>query len=218
MSKTEPIEMPVPIKVDFADCDFDPDNPNKMSEEQELGMDAMLEEYGFVENIIVSPKNDNGRRLYHHGEHRAKRLMLKGNTWAWGVERDLTDEAHRLLRQGLNKLHGTHDAKMDEKEYQILDKAGKLKMLALLIAQPVEQLMVEKNLPTITKDKNMIQHHKDTFLQGTLKQLYFIFDNASYELIMPRLDRIKEHAGVKENTDLFIALVDSYEEANFKEE
>jgi len=213
----EPIEMPQPIKVYFADCDFDPDNPNQVSEEQESGIDAMLEKYGFVDNIIVSPKNDEGRRIYHHGEHRSKRLILKGNTWAWGVERDLTDADHRLLRQGMNKLHGTHDLEMDKKEYEILQNAGQLEMLAVLIAQPVEQLMVEKEITTVTKDASMLDHHEDTFKNGNLKQLYFIFDNAGYEAIMIRLEKIKTHADVKENTDLFLKLVESYETNNLTE-
>lgn len=205
------IEMPEPVKVYFKDCDFDPENPNQMSEEQELGMDNMLEKFGFVENIIVSPKDEKGRRLFHHGEHRSKRLMLKGNTWAWGVERDLSDEDHRLIRQGMNKLHGTHDTDMDAKEYQILQKAGQLKMLAILIAQPVEQLMVEKQMTAVTQDKEMIQHHEETFLQGALKQLYFIFSNEQYEALMPRIEAIIKHMKVDTNTEMFLQLVSSYE-------
>ena len=209
--------MPEPTKVFFKDLDFDPDNPNQMSEEQELGMDSMLSKFGFLENIIVQPKNDEGRQLIHHGEHRVRRLMKAGNEWAWGVERTLTPEEHRLLRQGMNKLHGTHDAEMDKKEYKILEEAGQLEQLAILIAQPKEQLMVEKDImPTIEKDAPMLQHHKDTFEHGNLKQLMFIFDNEGYEAIMERLDVIKKEMNPETNTDLFLMLVENYENNNIK--
>lgn len=210
--------MPEPVKVYFKNLVFDPDNPNQMSEEQETGMDAMLHEYGFVENIIVQPKDDKGMQLIHHGEHRIKRLMNAGNKWAWGVERDLTSEQHRLLRQGMNKLHGTHDPEKDAKEYEILQKAGQLDMLSILIAQPVEQLMVEKQIAPVTKDVDPIQHHENIFLHGNMKSLHFLFDNDGYENIMPRLDKIIEHTKIDNNTDVFIKLVETFEKYNFNQE
>jgi len=212
------IEMPEPVKVYFKNLVFDPDNPNQMSEEQEAGMDAMLLQFGFVENIIVQPKDEEGKQLIHHGEHRVKRLIKAGNEWAWGVERDLTPEKHRLIRQGMNKLHGTHDPDKDAKEYEILQKAGQLEQLSLLIAQPVEQLMVEKQIAPVTKDAEMIKHHEETFLEGNMKALHFLFDNEGFINIMPRLDKIIKHMNIKNNTDMFIALVSNYEEHNITEE
>ena len=206
--------MPEPVKVQFKDLQFDEDNPNQMSPEQEAGLDAMLSRFGFLENIIVSPKDKKGKQLIHHGEHRIKALMKAGNTWAWGVVKDLTPEEHRLLRQGMNKLHGTHDADMDAKEYQELQKTGQLEALAILIAQPVEQLLVEKQLPTITKDAEMIEHHKETFLQGVLKQLYFIFDNEQYEALMPRIEAIIKRMKVETNTEMFMELISTYEKTH----
>ncbi len=205
------IEMPEPTKVLFKDLMFDDENPNQMSEEQEAGLDAMLTKFGFLENIIVSPKNEKDQQLIHHGEHRVRGLMKAGNEWAWGVVKDLTAEEHRLLRQGMNKLHGTHDADLDAKEYQSLQKAGQLELLSILIAQPVEQLLVEKNIVAVTKDAPMIEHHKETFLQGTLKQLYFIFDNEQYEALMPRIEAIIKRMMVDTNTEMFLELVSSYE-------
>jgi len=209
--------MPEPVKVYFKDLIFDPDNPNQMSEEQEAGLDTMLSKFGFLENIIVQPKDENGKQLIHHGEHRVKRLIKAGNEWAWGIERNLSDIDHRLLRQGMNKGHGTHDSKMDIAEYERIQEAGALDMLSIIVAQPKEQLLVEKNMVPITKDAPMLDHHKETFQHGNLKQLYFIFDNEGYVAMMERLDKIKEHSGVTENTDLFEALVSNYEENNLKE-
>lgn len=209
--------MPQPTKIYFKDLVFDKDNPNQMSEEQEAGLDAMLSQFGFLENIIVQPKDDKGKQLIHHGEHRVKRLMKAGNEWAWGVVKELSEAEHRLLRQGMNKLHGTHDAKMDTLEYQELEKQGMLDVLSLIIAQPKEQLMVEKDMVPLEKDPPMLAHHKDTFEHGNLKQLYFIFDNKGYEEIMARLERIIKDMKVDNNTDMFIKLVDSYEDNHFKE-
>lgn len=209
--------MPAPVKVYFKDLIFDEENPNQMSEEQEAGLDAMLSKFGFLENIIVQPKNEDGKQLIHHGEHRVKRLMKAGNEWAWGVEKNLTNAEHRLLRQGMNKLHGTHDAKMDAVEYQQLQEEGQLSILSILIAQPEEQLIVEKDLTILEKDAPMLAHHKDTFEHGNLKQLYFIFDNSGYEAMMGRLEKIRKVMNPDTNTALFEGLVENYEENNFKE-
>lgn len=215
-TKQKLVDMPAPVKIYFKDLIFDKDNPNQMSEEQETGLDQMLGKFGFLENIIVSPKDKRGKQLIHHGEHRTKRLMNAGNTWAWGIVKKLTTAEHRLLRQGMNKLHGTHDAEMDAKEYKVLQNQGQLDMLAALIAQPVEQLMVEKDLVIVTKDKEMLDHHEDTFLHGNLKQLHFIFDNATYEKMMKRLEKVIAHMKVSNNTDMFEKLVSNYEKNNLK--
>jgi len=91
-------------------------------------------------------------------------------------------------------------------------------MLSVLIAQPVEQLMVEKEIVPVTKDQEMLEHHEDTFLHGNMKSLHFLFDNDGYENIMPRLDKIIKFSKIDNNTDLFIKLVENFEEHNFKEE
>lgn len=142
--------------------------------------------------------------------------MEAGNTWAWGYVRKLTSTDHRLLRQGMNKLRGTHDPEMDAEEYKVLQNSGQLEILATLIAQPVEQLLVEKDMVMVTKDKEMIQHHEDTFLKGNLKQLYFIFDNDTFEKLMPKIEKIMSNMKVDNNTDMFLKLVESYEKNNLK--
>lgn len=210
--------MPQAIKMFLKDFEFDEENPNQMSEEQESGLDKALSKFGFLENIIASPLNENGKRKIHHGEHRIKSLIKSGNEWVWGIEKDLTDAEHRLLRQSMNKLHGTHDAKMDAAEYEILQEQGQLELLSVLIAQPKEQLIVEKELAVpITKDAAMLDHHKETFQHGQLKQLYFIFDNEGYVDIMNRLAKIKEKEKPETNTDLFLLLVENYEKNNIEE-
>lgn len=213
---TKVVDMPKPTKIFFKNLIFDKDNPNQMSEEQESGLDNMLSKFGFLENIIVSTKDKQGKQMIHHGEHRTRRLMEAGNTWAWGIVKKLSLVEHRLLRQGMNKLHGTHDAAMDSAEYQYLQQQGQLEMLSVLIAQPVEQLMVEKEMVNVTKDPLMVKHHEETFLEGNLKQLYFIFDNKGYELMMARLDKIIAHMKVDNNTDMFEGLVADYEKNNLK--
>lgn len=216
MAKNKLVEMPSPTKIYFKNLIFDKNNPNQMSEEQETGLDNMLSKFGFLEPIIVAPLDKKGKQLIHHGEHRVKRLMEAGNTWAWGIVKKLTSTEHRLLRQGMNKLRGTHDPEMDAEEYRVIQKSGQLEILATLIAQPVEQLLVEKDLVLVTKDKEMIQHHRDTFLEGNLKQLYFIFDNKTYEKLMPRIEKIVSYMKVDNNTDMFMKLVDSYEKNHLK--
>lgn len=214
---TEQIAMPEPVKVYFENLIFDEDNPNQMSEEQETGLDNMFKKFGFLEPIIIEPLVTGKKQLIHHGEHRVRRLMKLGNTWAWGIEKQLSEVDHKLLRQGMNKLQGAHDPKKDAAEFQFIQEQGQLGILAVLIAQPEEQLIVEKDLVIVEKDVLMKPVHADSYIHGNLKQLYFIFDNKQYADIMTRLTKVIEHMNVENNTDMFVKLVENYETDFIKE-
>lgn len=210
------IEMPPPVKVFLKDLVFDPDNPNEMSEEQEAGLDEMFGRFGFLAPIIVAPKDKKGKQLIHHGEHRVKRLLLAGNEWVWGYVLKLTNLEHRMLRQGMNKTHGEHNPEKDAKEIAFIQNKGMLTIFAKLIGQKEELLEVNQEVVLVTKDKEMLQHHHDTFLEGNLKQFHFIFTNDQYEKLMPRVEKIIQHMQVDNNTDMFYKLVETYENTYLK--
>lgn len=215
-NKTKGIEMPPPTKIYLKNLVFDPDNPNEMSDEQESALDAMFEKFGFLSPVVVAPTDSKGKQLIHHGEHRCRRLMEAGNTWVWGYAKKLSAADHKLLRQGMNKTHGEHTPEKDAVEIGWFQKKGMLEMLSKLTGQPKELLELNQETVLVTQDKEMIQHHKETFLEGNLKQLYFVFSNEQYEKLMPRIDKIIKHSKVDNNTDMFLGLVKCYENTHLK--
>ena len=111
----------------------------------------------------------------------------------------------------MNKLRGSHDPEKDRLELAFFAKQNKLDFLSQLIAQPKEQLIIAQQVaPIITTDKGMIDHHHDTFLEGTIKQLYFMFNNEQYEKIMPKMAKLEKIMKTANHTDIFISLVNFY--------
>lgn len=206
------IEMPSPQKIFLKNLVTDPDNPNEMSTEQEQALDALMKRYGFLSPVVVGTKDRKGKQIIHNGEHRVKKLLAAGNTWTWGYVKKLSSLDHRMLRQGMNKTHGEHEATKDALEIAAIQKKGMLSIFATLIGQPEELLEVNQEVILATKDADMMDYRKNNFLEGNLKQLYFMFDNKQYEKIMPRIEKIMAHMKVDNNTDMFVGLLDCYED------
>jgi len=201
-----------PVLITLANCIFDPENPNEQSDEQEKSMGNSLHTFGYLGDlIVVNTPDKKGKNLVHHGEHRIKKLIEEGVEKAYGFIEKMSKFQHKVYRQVMNKLHGTHDPVKDRLELEYFAKQNKLSFLSELIAQPVEQLILEQETtPIINTDKSMIEHHEDTFLHGKLKQLHFIFDNEGFAKIMPKIDMIMKDFKTDNHTDCFIKLVDFY--------
>lgn len=199
-----------PVEIVLADCIFDEDNPNEMSDEQEASLGVSLHEFGYLGDlIVVEPKNKKGKHFVHHGEHRIKKLMDEGVTKAWGFVQKMNALQHRAYRQAMNKLKGTHDPEKDKIELAFFAKQHKLEFLSSLIAQPKEQLIIEEK-PEITVDKPMIEHYHDTFLDGNLKQIHLIFKNADYEKFLPKAQTVMKKLNVDNHTDMVVKLVTNF--------
>ena len=212
------IKMVEPEKIILTNCIFDKDNPNEMSDEQTTSLGYSLTEFGYLGDlIVVEPLDKKGKHFVHHGEHRIKKLIESGNTWAWGFIQKMSKLKHKAYRQAMNKLRGSHDPEKDRLELAFFAKQNKLDFLSQLIAQPKEQLIIAQQVaPIITTDKGMIGHHHDTFLEGTIKQLYFMFNNEQYEKIMPKMAKLEKIMKTANHTDIFIRLVNFYLNNNKK--
>jgi hypothetical protein len=205
--------MQKPEKIWLKNCVFDDTNPNEMSEEQEAALDKSLRKWTYLGDlVVVSVKDKNGKQLVHHGEHRIKKLLKAGNQWAWGYAKKFTLLDHKAFRQTMNLLHGIHDPEKQRAELQIFAAKNKLDFLEQLTAHPKEEfiLATETPLNLTTTDAPMIDHHEDTFLHGNIKQLYFMFTNEQFEVIMPKVDSIMKDFDTDNHTDMFVKLVDFY--------
>ena len=116
----------------------------------------------------------------------------------------------------MNKTHGEHEATKDALEIAAIQNKGMLSLFSKLIGQPEELLEVNQEVILATKDADMMDYRKNNFLEGNLKQLYFMFDNKQYEKIMPRIEKIMAHLKVDNNTDMFVGLLDCYEDTYLK--
>jgi len=206
------IQMAKPVKIILANCIFDEENPNEMSDEQETSLGKSMRKWDYIGDlIVVDPPDKNGKQLIHHGEHKVKELLKAGNKWAWGFIKKMNKLEHKAFRQTMNLLHGQHDPEKQRAELQYFAEKNKLDFLSELIAMPKEQLLIEtETAPVVTEDPPMIDHHEDTFLNGMLKQFHFVFKNDEFEKIMKKVDIINKDFKTDNNTDMFTKLVDWY--------
>lgn len=124
------------VKVKIADLKLDPDNPNEMSKEQMDGLRKSMERFGYLTPIVIDQDNNIA-----DGEHRVLVYKEFGMTEILAFRVEFADDSERrLLRQVMNKLHGEHEKVRDANELLVLFQNRKLDDLALLIAQPKEDL------------------------------------------------------------------------------
>ncbi len=192
---------------------FDETNPNEMSEEQEQALDLAMRKFGFLAPVILQDKNKKGEYKCIDGEHRIKKYLTYGKKQINAYVLDVSKVDAKILRQVMNKLRGQHDKKKDADEFSIIDVRGKLNVLASLIARPREMLELDVKPEVVEKFKEGAQvHNEETFLHGNVKQMYFVFDNATYEDVLVRVERIMKEKKFKNHTQMFMELLKVYEE------
>ncbi len=189
---------------------FDDNNPNEMSDEQMAALGATLEKFGNLAPVILSEPSKKGEYTVIDGEHRVRVYIDKGikKIPAHVINASRIDK--KILRQVMNKLRGQHDPAKDEEEFLKINNGNGLELLSKLLGEPKEQFLLTQSESSV--DPNPLGHHEDTFLTGNLKQLFLMFNNEEYENLMPRLDTIKQQMGVTDNTEMFMRLVQFYED------
>lgn len=216
--KKIPVKMNTPVKVILKNCVFDKANPNTQSDKQFASLGKSFKEFGYLGDlIVVEPLNKNKKHFVHHGEHRIKKLIDAGNTWAWGFIEKMTTLQHKAYRQTMNKLSGSHDLRKDKKELEFFAKNNKLSFLASLIAQPKEMLILEQESLPIKEDTSMIlsrnnnkKNKKKTISNTSKKRISIAFSDEQYPKIMLKIKKIKSQMKINSDTDLFIKLVNNY--------
>jgi len=142
-------------KVKISDLKPDPDNPNKLSKEQEKALRTAIQRFGYLVPIIINENYEVG-----DGSHRIevyKELGIK-EIPAYIVPKINDDIERRLLRQTMNKLRGEHEIKLDADEIALIFQNDKLDNLAELIATERESL---ENI--LTKHKGIEFQREDNF-------------------------------------------------------
>lgn len=62
-------------------------------------------------------------------------------------------------------------------------------------------------------DENTVDESFNTFLNNTIKQIVLYFESEQYENIVNRLNNLRNAMGVESNTEVFIKLLEHYENA-----
>jgi hypothetical protein len=202
---------------------FDDKNPNVMTEAQEKGLSKSHDQLGILEDLIIREKDN----LCVDGEHRAKDAIKKGEKtypaiilkeqWIKDTMKAMklkeADVVKIFIRQVKNKLHGQHQAEKEQMEFMIVQNDDGSKMLSEFLGQPEEQVIV-KFTDEKAIDQNIMNDRADSFLEGSIKQIYLFFSNEDYENIIPRLKELMTRFDVDNHTDLVKKLVEHAENNN----
>jgi hypothetical protein len=213
-----------PIKnINIDRLQFDPANPNQLTSQQEHGLRRSIEKFGYLVPIIVTKDY-----MIADGEHRARIYKDMGykEIPAFVVDKLVTDEDRKLLRQTMNKLHGKHDLEMDIQELKGLYEydAHSLQTILAIDQNAMNDLkdILEQEKPIKSsygvtqiddkrvEDFNPIGRHADTYLHGNVKQITLIFSNDEFSDLMPKLQQLYKRFSVENNTDLFLKMVASF--------
>jgi len=113
MSEIEDNEI---IEVAIDDVKLDPDNPNKMTQREEDGLEASMKGKSGYANLIAVDAN----MIIVNGEHRYNKLKASGRTKIKVIKLNKIKTAteRKFERQIQNKLHGRFDKKMELEEYK----------------------------------------------------------------------------------------------------
>ena len=196
------------VKIDIDKIKIDSTNPNVMNDDEMKALQKTMDKFGYLAPVILDKKYK-----VVDGEHRVKiyERLGKKTIPAYVIDVDKYDQ--KILRQVMNKLRGEHDILKDSKEFNILEKANRLDDLAGFLAKDEKDFLRMADEPTKDDefDANPMDHHKDHYLHGNIKQIMIYFDNEEFEKIMPKIEKIMEVEEVTTHTDVFYKLLEFYE-------
>jgi DNA repair exonuclease SbcCD ATPase subunit len=99
---------------------IDGDNPNRMSKQERDALRNNLTKYGWNMPIITDMN-----LLIADGEQKLAVAREIGLTRVPVLKKELSDTDRRIIRQSMNKLHGTHEEGLDIEEFKrILPEVG----------------------------------------------------------------------------------------------
>jgi len=125
------------ILVPVKEIKRDPSNPNIMKPEQMAALERSMLSFGDVVPIILDQN-----KMIADGEHRLDILMKYGFQQVPCFIVNLkTDEERRMLRQVMNKLHGSHDPEKDVQEIRQLYDKELLPELSKLLAKDEDHFL-----------------------------------------------------------------------------
>lgn len=181
-------------------------NPRLLSEKEYEELKKSLERFGLVDPVIVN-SNPERKNIIIGGHQRMRVWQDLGNETIPVVYLNLTEAQERELNLRLNKNtgHWDYDALANYFDNSMLFDVG------------FTENELGLNIPTDDFNKSELGDAVDVYLEGTIKQITLFFkgtDNKEpndYGNILSRLDKIQQATGKENHTDVFLLLLEEYE-------
>lgn len=206
----------------ITDYQPDPSNPNTHSERGVQMLGDSLSVVGLGRSIVVDKNgivlagNSTQERAVDQGFENAieiesdgsqlivvKRTDLDLSNDPEQRARKLTFYDNRTAELGIQWDIDQLEASMDEGvDLSRMFTEGELKhLLSLQTAEAYEDELSGK-----TPDERL-----DVFLNATIKQVVLMFTNEQFDAVIPRLAAARQREGVETNTELFLKMLEQYE-------
>ena len=138
------MKQPITETMKVADIKFDPDNPNRMTDEQVDALRESLRRFGQLKPPVVDQDG-----VVCDGEHQVRAHIAEGTEEIKVIRVRADKNERRLIRQVMNKLHGDHVISKDVAEYSALVEAGMkddLKTLLAISDRQIEDMLALKDV------------------------------------------------------------------------
>lgn len=134
-------------KVKTRQISPDPQNPNLMTKDEMEHLRNSLKQLGYLQPIIIDENN-----VIIDGEHRWQALKDQGIEEIEVIRLpNLSSAKKRLIRQAMNKIHGTHDRDKDLEDFQAIIEANLEEELKAIIGE--EELVPEEEREATLENK-----------------------------------------------------------------
>ncbi len=189
-----------PTKVKVDDLKEWSKNPRKLTEDKYKKLVESIQKRGFHDVLKV---DQDLTIISGHQRRRALKQLGVKEVWVLFPERPLIEEEKEIISIESNKQAGTFDfdALANTFDFENLLEAG-FEDFELGFATTAEE---------DGTDQNTLEDSMETYLQANMKQLVFYFASEEYEDIIPRLDTIMTERELKSHTDVFLKLLETYE-------
>jgi ParB-like chromosome segregation protein Spo0J len=176
-------------KIDLAQLNFHPDNPNKQSKVTFARLVRNIKRTGRYEPLLVRPcPQEAGRFQIINGEHRYQALAALGYEAADCIVWDVDDEQTDILLATLNRLGGSDVLDKKIKLLKRLNKSVATADMAKLIPQNAKQLERLANLKRPVAPANLN-------LKSFVNPLFFFVNGTQQRQIERALSLVREPQG-----------------------
>ncbi len=184
-------------------------NPRMATEDDYNQLKASIEKFGLVDPIIVNKRKDRMNTVIggHFRLRVAKDLGMKVVPVFYV---DLNEEQEKELNVRLNKNVGRWDFDLLSANFDVDD------LMSYGFTQGELGLSTTDGKDQIDRDKSMLDHDMDTYLDGNIRQIVLYFKKEQFDQIIPRMDNLMKDMDVPNHTEVFLKLLEHYENSGGK--
>lgn len=184
-----------------------PKNPRVHPQAQREAMEEALGKVGFIAPVIESSDGyllDGHERIYQALTNNSEVPYVVVDIHSDDADADFVLATYDALT-GMAK----YDAGQLDSLLQELDAGGgAIEKMLNTLWDTYTPVVYENSLSGVTPDEKL-----DIYLNATIKQVVLLFPNEEYDTIIPRLAAARQREGVETNSQLFVKMLEVYENA-----